>query len=99
MTSKEIGSFKTHTDFVGFVNQWNVPHGAYDTINRWKVFSNLTDASHILGVTFTTGFSSRELALQSNCTGDGIGLSSASIASAIENKKKYAPRNTNKLFQ
>ncbi len=90
MTSKEI-EIMSYTDFVGFVNQWNVPPGAYDTINRWRVFSNLTDASHILEIACTTGFSSRELALQSNCTGDAIDLSNASIVSAIENKRKYAP--------
>lgn len=90
MTSKEI-EIMSYTDFVGFVNQWNVPPGAYDTLNRWRVFSNLNNTSHILEIACSTGFSSRELAVQSGCTGDAIDMSSASIASAIENKKKFAP--------
>lgn len=80
-----------YTDFVGFINQWNVLPGAFNTLSKWKVFSNLNEESKILEVACTTGFSSREIAIISGCTGKAFDISKRSVGAAIENKKKYAP--------
>lgn len=90
LTPNEIANL-SYTDFVGLINQWNVPPGALSTINKWKTFSNLDCHSNILEIACTTGFSSRELALLSNCSGVGIDVSHASIDAANKNKKNYAP--------
>lgn len=81
----------SYIDFVGFINQWNVLPGAFNTLSKWKVFSNLNENSNILEIACTTGFSSRELAIMTNCSGKAFDISEKSIKSAIENKKKYAP--------
>ena len=81
----------SYTDFVGFINQWNVLPGAFNTLSKWKVFSNLKENSKILEIACTTGFSSRELAIMTNCSGKAFDISERSVESAIENKKKYAP--------
>jgi len=81
----------SYTDFVGFINQWNVLPGSFNTLSRWKIFSNLNQNSKILEIGCTTGFSSRELALMSNCSGKAFDISESSIKAAIENKNKYSP--------
>lgn len=81
----------SYTDFVGFINQWNVLPGAFNTLSKWKVFSNLNENCKLLEVACTTGFSSRELAIMSGCGGKAFDLSENSVLAAIENKKKYAP--------
>lgn len=110
MTTKEIENF-SYTDFVGFINQWNVLPGSYVTLSKWSKFSGLDKNSKLLEVACTTGFSSRELALLSGCSGEGFDLSEKSIKMANYNKKKYAANinfsykvadgykyKTNKLF-
>jgi ubiquinone/menaquinone biosynthesis C-methylase UbiE len=81
----------SYTDFVGLVNQWNVLPGSYVTLSKWACFSNLNKSSRLLEVACTTGFSSRELALFSGCSGEGFDLSEKSIKMAIYNKEKYTP--------
>src|SRR3989344_4923747 len=81
-----------YTDFVGFINQWNVLPGAFSTLSKWRVFSNLNEDSKILEVACTTGFSSRELAIMSNCSGKAFDISERSVKAAMENKKKYSPK-------
>ncbi len=81
----------SYTDFVGLINQWNVLPGSYNTLSKWAIFSRLNNQSRLLEVACTTGFSSRELALLSGCGGEGFDLSKKSIATAIYNKKQYAP--------
>lgn len=81
----------SYTDFVGFINQWNVLPGAYSTLSRWAIHSGVNSHSRILEVACTTGFSSRELAVLTGCSGEGFDLSKSSIAMANYNKKKYAP--------
>src|SRR3990167_2372137 len=81
----------SYIDFVGFVNQWNVLPGAHSTLSKWVVYSKIDKNSHLLEVACTTGFSSRELALFSDCSGEGFDLSERSIKMAIYNKKQYAP--------
>lgn len=80
----------SYTDFVGFINQWNVLPGSYVTLSKWATFSNLNKNSHLLEIACTTGFSSRELSLLSGCSGEGFDLSKKSIEMAIYNKEKYA---------
>src|SRR3989344_8129117 len=80
-----------YTDFVGFINQWNVLPGAINTLSKWRVFSNLNENSKILEIACTTGFSSRELAIISKCSGKAFDISEKSIESAIQNKKIYSP--------
>jgi 2-polyprenyl-3-methyl-5-hydroxy-6-metoxy-1,4-benzoquinol methylase len=89
MTVKEIKNL-SYTDFVGFINQWNVLPGSYNTLSKWANFSGLNKKSRLLEVACTTGFSSRELALLSGCSGEGFDLSEKSIKMAVYNQKKYA---------
>jgi 2-polyprenyl-3-methyl-5-hydroxy-6-metoxy-1,4-benzoquinol methylase len=81
----------SYTDFIGFINQWNVLPGSYVTLSKWLHFSQLNRKSNLLEVACTTGFSSRELALLSGCGGEGFDLSEKSIEMANYNKDKYAP--------
>ncbi len=91
MKSPEEIKEMSYTDFVGYINQWNVPPGAYDTVNRWRIFSDLNEDSRILEVGCTTGFSSRELSIMSGCKGLGFDLSSPAIEAANKNLNKYTP--------
>lgn len=81
----------SYTDFVGLINQWNVLPGAHSTLSKWRVFSDLSKDSHLLEIACTTGFSSRELAIQSGCIGEGIDISQNSVAMANYNRDTYAP--------
>lgn len=81
----------SYTDFVGFVNQWNVLPGSYSTLSKLAIHSRMNKNSHILEVACTTGFSSRELAVLTGCSGEGFDLSKSSIEMANYNKKQYAP--------
>ena len=81
----------SYPDFIGFINQWNTPPGAYSTISKLAIFSKMNKKSHILEIACSTGFSSGELALQSGCEGIGIDLSKNSIKMANYNKKYYRP--------
>ena len=89
----------SYTDFVGLINQWNVLPGSYSTLSKWVSFSHLDKTSKILEIACTTGFSSRELALMSGCSGDAFDLSQKSIESAKDNKEKYAPEVGINYFQ
>ena len=93
MTPEDIKNL-SYTDFIGFVNQWNVPPGAYSTLSQWKQFSGLDKDSRILEIACTSGFSIRELVLATGANGVGVDLSRASIEAAKETQSKYAP-NTN----
>jgi len=90
--TNEVIENMSYADFVGFINQWNVLPGAFNTLSKWKIFSNLNENSKILEIACTTGFSSRELAIMTNCFGKAFDISEKAINSAIENKKKYAPK-------
>lgn len=80
----------TYTDFVGFVNQWNVPPGSFSTLSEWILHSNIKESSNILEVACTTGFSSREIAILTKCKAAGFDISESSVISAIKNKEKFA---------
>lgn len=82
----------SYTDFVGLINQWNVLPGAYVTLSKWIQFSKIDSRSKILEIACTTGFTSRELALMTGCSGLGFDISKASVHMAKYNKRKYAPK-------
>src|SRR3989344_1747346 len=82
----------SYPDFVGFINQWNVLPGAHVTLSKWRVFSQIDSKSRILEVACTTGFSSRELALMTGCSGQAFDISQTSIDAANHNKNVYAPQ-------
>jgi len=90
ITSELIYSL-SYTDFVGLVNQWNVPPGAFSTINKWAKFGNVNKNSNVLEVGCSTGFSLRELAFITSFRGLGIDISQPSIKAANLNKKLYFP--------
>jgi SAM-dependent methyltransferase len=81
----------SYTDFVGFINQWNVLPGAHVTLSKWVTFGKVDNSSHILELACTSGFSSREIATITGCTGIGIDISGPSVKAAILNKEIYAP--------
>ncbi len=81
----------SYTDFVGFVNQWNVPPGSYVTLNKWITFGCVNKDSRVLEVACTTGFSVCSLAQLTGCTGYGIDVSDKSIEAAKENRKLLCP--------
>lgn len=91
LTPKIINSL-SYPDFIGFINQWNTPPGAYSTVSKWALFSRMTKQANILDVGCSTGFSSRELAILTGCSGVGLDLSKKSIEMAKYNKKHYAPK-------
>jgi Protein-L-isoaspartate carboxylmethyltransferase len=80
-----------YTDFVGFINQWNVLPGAYVTLSKWSKFSDLNQNSRIIEIACTSGFSSRELSVMTKCSGVGIDISGPSIEMAKYNQKTYNP--------
>ncbi len=82
----------SYTDFVGFVNQWNVPPGAYSTLSKWAIFSRLDSNSNLLEMACTSGFSSRELSIMTGCRGTGLDISKPSLEMATHNKEQYAPQ-------
>lgn len=82
-----------YTTFVGAINQWNVPPGAYDTLSRWRIFGSVDSDSDLLEIACTTGFSSRELARLSGCRAQGVDISHASIQMAKYNRMRYGPEN------
>ena len=88
-----VDTIKTmsYTDFVGLVAQWNVPPGSYSTLSRWRVFGNITSTSTIFEAATTTGFSLRELALMTGCSGTGVDISERSVETASDLKNQYAP--------
>lgn len=79
----------TYTDFVGFVNQWNVLPGAYNTLSKWGVFSHINSSSRILELACTSGFSIREICNLFGGSGIGLDISIKSIESANYNKNNY----------
>lgn len=92
LINEESVNNMSYTDFVGFVNQWNVPPGAFVTLSQWALFSKLNKQSKLLEVACTTGFSSRELSLMTGCEAIGIDISLPSIITAQKNQLQYAPR-------
>lgn len=89
MNIEEINKM-SYTDFIGYINQWNVLPGAYVTLSKWKVFGNVTNKSNILELACTSGFSLREMSIITGCSGLGIDISEKSIEAAKKNKSLFA---------
>lgn len=83
----------SYVDFVGYINQWNVPPGSFSTVSKWKVFGNVSEESKVLEIASTSGFSLRELAILSGCSGVGVDLSEPSVDSSIKNAKSLNVNN------
>lgn len=86
---KEIAGM-TYTQFVGYINQWNVPPGSLATINEWAIFGHVNQRSKVLELACTTGFSGREMSRMTGCSVLGIDICKTSIESAKYCKEKYA---------
>jgi ubiquinone/menaquinone biosynthesis C-methylase UbiE len=78
----------SYTDFVGLVNQTNIPPGSYNTVTQWITNGFVKADSHVVEVACTTGFSVRELARTTGCTGEGVDISHLSIERAKQNAQK-----------
>lgn len=91
-TVKDIRAM-SYTDFVGWINQWNVLPGAFNTLNKWRVFGSVGSTSQVLEVACTTGFSLRELSKIAGCSGLGFDISKLSVEAANKNKEIYAPQS------
>lgn len=79
----------SYTQFVAFVNQWNVPPGSLSTVNEWSIFGHVKKESRILEVACTTGFSGRELARITGCSVTGVDICAASIDAAKQDSSIY----------
>ncbi len=77
-----------YPDFVGLINQTNVLPGAFDTLNKWRIYSGIDENSNILQVASTTGFQSREMSVLTGCKGVAFDLSPYAIESAKKNQKE-----------
>lgn len=79
----------TYTQFVAYIDQWNVPPGALDTINQWAVFGHVNNSSNVIEIACTTGLSSREIARITGCRAKGIDICADSVKSAQYNANRY----------
>ncbi|WP_395795119.1 methyltransferase domain-containing protein [Aquimonas sp.] len=80
-----------YPEFVGFINQWNVLPGSFNTLSKWALFSRLDERSRLLQVACTTGFQARELALMTGCTAHGFDRATHAVRAAKYNATRYAP--------
>lgn len=78
----------SYTQFVSLINQTNNPPDSYAALNQWRIFSNLSDKSVILELASTTGFSSRELVLETGARAVGLDICEYSIERANSNAKQ-----------
>lgn len=88
MTVEDIKKM-SYTQFVAFIDQWNVPPGSLDTINQWAVFGHVDKESNVLEIACTTGLSSREISRITGCRAKGIDICMDSITSAQMNAQIY----------
>lgn len=93
MINKEITvdyiKWMNYPDFIGLINQWNVPPWSYDTLSRWINYWKINENSSVLEVACTTGFSIREICDISWAKWLGFDLSHRAIENANYNKNKY----------
>jgi SAM-dependent methyltransferase len=90
ITEEQIQNM-SYTEFISFVNQWNIPPGSLSTVSEWAVFSNLNSESNVLEIACTTGFSSREISRLTKCKAFGIDICNNSVETAIYNHQMYCP--------
>jgi SAM-dependent methyltransferase len=96
LTTRQIDNM-SYTDFVGTVNQWNVPPWSYNTLSSWINYWRITDQSHVLEIACTTWFSIREIFNITQCSWDGIDISKASTDTATKNQKIYGNWDIDKI--
>ena len=83
----------SYTDFIWFINQWNVLPGAFSTLSRRINYSNINKSSNVLEVWCTTWFSIREVSTLTWCKWVWLDISQRSIDAAILNQKEYSTNN------
>ncbi len=88
-----------YPDFVAFINQWNVLPGSHITVNKWRVFGEVTEESRILQFACTTGFQSREMSLMTGCKGKAFDLSPLAAEMAAYNQQHYGVQDAISYFQ
>lgn len=88
--TRETVQNMSYIEFVGLINQWNTLPGSYTTLSKWAAMSRMNSYSHILEVACTTGFSLREIATLTDCSGVGFDLSERSVEMAKYNHERYA---------
>lgn len=74
----------TYPDFVAFLGQKNTPPGGLHSLKRWVDLAEICSQSMVLDLACSNGFSSREVAKITNCSGKGVDLSVPAIAVANE---------------
>lgn len=90
MITKDDIKKLSYPDFVGLINQWNVPPWSYDTLSRWINYWKINEKSNILEVACTTGFSLREICDITWAKWLWFDLSNKAIENANYNKEKYS---------
>lgn len=75
----------SYTDFVGTINQTNVPPGSFSTITKWAINGMVAQESYAVELGCTTGFSLRELSRRTGCGGIGVDVNETSVARAEQN--------------
>ncbi len=74
----------TYPDFVAFLGQKNTPPGGLHSVKRWIDLAGISKQSRVLDLACSNGFSSREAAKMTQCSGIGIDISGAAISVAIQ---------------
>ena len=82
----------SYTDFVGFIDQTNVPPGSFVTLSKWINYSKINSQSNVLEIACTTGFSLREISRLTDCSGLGIDISAKSVEAAKQSKLDLLPK-------
>lgn len=77
----------SYPDFVALMGQENTPPGGHKTLRAWFEKAGVGAESHLLDLACSTGFSSRNLAKISGCSGTGIDISSAAVEKALMKRK------------
>lgn len=72
----------SYPDFLGFFGVDNTPPGGNVTLESWIKNSKINKESYLLDLACSTGFSSRNISLKTECRADGIDISPPSIESA-----------------
>lgn len=72
----------SYPDFLGFFGVDNTPPGGEETLKSWIKNSEINKDSYLLDLACSTGFSSRNISLKTECRANGIDISPPSIESA-----------------
>lgn len=72
----------SYASLVGLLHQENTPPGAMQSLIFWLQKSCINKTSHVLDLACSTGYSSRNVARLTGCTGAGIDIDQEGIRSA-----------------